>query len=836
MTIRHNVILLAALAGLFTASCTGLRAQATQSASPAPQTVQGVPLLPKAEPPPLHRPRDRWYDVLNYRLTIEADLRKKSVAGEAEITLTPIRPVLDVVRLDAAAGMTITRVRVEGATKEFTRPGDTLEVPLGRAYGPGDTLTVSVVYSVTAPPKGLYFSGPDESDPDKPYQVYSQGESDENHYWFPCYDFPNDKATSEMIATVATPFTAISNGRLVGSQKDASGAKTTWHWIEELPHVSYLVSLVVGEYSLVEDRWRGKPIMNFVYSKDTADAPRSFSKTPAMMDFFSEVTGYPYAWEKYGHSLVQDFIFAGQENVSISTLTDNTIHDARSHLDRNSDGLVAHELAHQWFGDLVSFRDWSESWLSEGFATYLTLLSEGNINGKDEYSYQLMQTQADVANADVGDRRRPTVTKRYVASMNLFDNRIYGKGGCVLHMLRKTVGDTLFLKGLRKYVAEYAFKVAETNQFRLAMEEASGFNLDWFFDEWIYGAGYPMFEITQRWNQSDRTVSVTVRQTQTPDSLTGIFQTPVDILVWVGDDPETYTEMITDSVHVFTYPAYREPKLVIFDKGSNILKRVKFEKPAAQWIEQLLHADDAADRIDAVHELRWMVDTPAVRAALVEALLRDHFWGVRSEAALALGDAKSPNADDLVPGYGDRDARVRGSVIRSLGNFKGDLVVKTLHHAFDVDSSYSVASNALRGLVKADSAHSLPLCLEALGRESEDDQVRLSALRSFASYKNVPGVADTVRAYTARGRARSMRVLAISLLAKNWPTDESLEHVAALLGDPMFQVRRAAIEALGNAGNKDSLEPLRRRLADEKNDRLLGSIRDAIKQIEVHNQ
>jgi aminopeptidase N len=789
-----------------------------------------------ADIPPLHRPRDRHYDVLNYRLTIEADLKGRTVAGEAEITLVPIRPVFDVVRLDAAEGMSVTRVRVDGAGAEFSRRGDTLEIPLARPRSAADTILVAVAYSVTSPPKGLYFSGPDESDPARPWQVYSQGETTENHYWFPCFDFPNDKATSEMIVTVESEFTAISNGRLVGVRKDATGAKTTYHWRESLPHVSYLVSLVAGKYALVEDSWRGKPIMNYVYEADVPHAARSFSNTPAMMDFFSDLTGYPYPWEKYGHAVVQDFIFAGQENVSISTLTDNTIHDARAHLDRNSDGLVAHELAHQWFGDLVSFRDWSELWLSEGFATYLTLLSEGNLRGKDEYSYALRQTQDDVTASDAGDRRRPTVTKRYHSPDNLFDNRVYGKGGCVLHMLRETVGDTLFLRGLRKYVAEYAFRSAETNQFRLAMEEATGYNLDWFFDQWIYGAGYPSFEVAQRWDASSRSVIVTVKQVQVTDSLTGIFRAPVDILVWVGDDPETYTEMITDSVHEFSYPAYREPKLVIFDKGSDVLKTVKFVKPTEQWIEQLLRAEDAADRVEAVRELRWIVDTPSVKNALLEALIRDHFWGVRYEAALALADSKVPIGAELVPAYGDRDARVRGAVIRALGNFRGELVVRTMRHAFDTDSSYTVAANAIRGLVRADSAGSMGICLEALGRDSEDDAVRSSALRNLATYSTVPGVRDTVRSWTARGKDREMRVLAVSLLAKHWPDDDEMARVAGLLDDPVFQVRRAAIDALGNAGREDSLEPLRRRLATEPSARLLESIRQAIRKIEEANK
>ncbi len=792
--------------------------------SPAP--AQGGPY------PPVNHPRDRHYDVLNYRLTLDADLVTKTVSGEAEITLVPIVPMLDVVRLDAAV-MTVSRVKVDGAPAEFSHAGDTLSVPLGKLRTPADTLTVTVAYSVTDPPKGLYFSGPDESEPDKPYQLYSQGESMENHFWIPCYDFPNDKATSEMIVTVKTGFTAISNGRFLGAKKDLTGEHTTFHWKESLPHVSYLISLVVGEYELVADEWRGKPIMNYVYKSNAADAPRSFEKTPAMMDFFSDLTGYPYPWEKYGHAIVQDFIYGGQENVTISTLTDNTIHDSRAHLDRNSDGLVAHELAHQWFGDLVSFRDWSEAWLSEGFATYLTLLSEGHDKGEEEFSYQLKQTQDNVVNADVGDRRRPTVTKRYVSPENLFDNRIYGKGACVLNMLRKTVGDGPFLKSLRRYVSEYAFTSVETNQFRLVTEEVTGMNLDWFFDQWVYGAGYPKFDVSTRWDQALRAVTVRVAQTQETDSLTGVFRTPVEIQVWVNGNPESYTEMITDTVHEFSFPAYQEPQLVIFDRGSDLLKTAVFPKGTDQWIYQLSHAADVADRVAAVSELRWTVDTPAVKAALTEAMIGDRYWGVRYEAALALADSKSSRPEtEMNAAYGDRDARVRGAVMRALGNFGGEEAVRTLRHAFESDSSYRVIANALAALVKCDSVNSRTLCIDGLTRSGVDDEVRNAALRGLATYTRVEGTIDTLTAYSRPGKPRNLRVLAVSLLARHREDDDVMEYLIGLLDDRSFHVRRAVIDNLGRSGYEDALTPLRRRLVEEPNTRLQQAIREAIDRLE----
>jgi len=782
--------------------------------------------------PPVHHPRDRFYDVLNYRLTLDVDLETKTLSGDMEITLVPIPPLFDVVRLDAAA-MSVSRVKVNGIQTNFSHNGDTLSVPLGKPFGPADTLTVTVTYSVTAPPKGLYFSGPDESDPEKPWQLYSQGESLENHYWIPCYDFPNDKATSEMIVTVKSGFTAISNGRFLGAEKDLTGTRTTYHWKESLPHVSYLISLVVGEYELVADEWRGKPILNYVYKSNVADAPRSFEKTPAMMDFFSELTGYPYPWEKYGHVIVQDFIYGGQENVTISTLTDNTIHDSRAHLNRNSDGLVAHELAHQWFGNLISFRDWSEVWLSEGFATYLTLLSEGNDKGEDEFSYQLKRTQDNVMSSDVGDRRRPTVTKRYITPDNLFDNRIYGKGACVLNMLRKTVGDELFLKSLRKYVSDYAFTSVETNQFRLVTEDVSGQNLDWFFDQWIYGAGYPKFDISSRWDQALRAVTVRVAQTQETDSLTGLFRTPVEIQVWVNGNPESYVEMISDTVHEFTFPAYQEPQLVIFDRGSNLMKSAVFHKGPDQWMYQLTHAADVADRVAAVSELRWTVDTPAVKSALVAAMLGDRFWGVRYEAALALADSKlSQPAPEMLTAYGDRDARVRGAVVRALGNFGGEDAVRTLRHAFENDSSYTVIVNAIASLVKCDSANSRQLCLDGLARDRVDNSVRNASLRGLATYTRVEGTLDTLKAYTRQGRPRNLRVLAVSLLARNREDDDIMEFLIGYLDDRSFHMRRAVIRNLGRSGYEDALPPLRRRLVEEPNDRLRNAVRGAIDRIE----
>ncbi len=795
--------------------------------------VLSVPPLRAQEhaTPTWHEARERTYDVLHYRLNLEIDEKAKTCAGTAAITLTPLRTQFDAVLLDAAE-MNIATVTLRGKQLEFTHPGDTLAVTLDKAYGLSDTLTLEVAYAVHSPRKGLYFVQPDSGYPLKQWQVWSQGEQEDNHYWFPCYDFPNDKATSEMIATVREPLVAVSNGRLVDTKHDARRKMVTYHWREDKPHVSYCISLVVGQYVEVKDAWGAVPISNFVYPHQRADAMRSFGKTPKMIDYFSRMTQFPYPWEKYGHVVIQDFMYAGQENVSISTLTDGTIHDSRAQLDQTSDNLVAHELAHQWWGDLVSFRDWSHSWLSEGFASYFDFLFQGFDKGDDELDRLVHEAQTSVAAADVGDRRRPTVCSRFVSPSELFDNRIYGKGACVLHMMRFTLGDDLFWKSLRLYVREHAYGSATTEDLKIAVEEATGYNLGWFFDEWLYRAGYPEFSVSTAWDQATRSVNVTVRQTQKCDSLTGIFRMPVDIEVWVHGTPTTYRVEVDQAEQHFSFPAYQEPQLVLFDKGNHILKKLNQQQPPSAWLFQLGHADLPVDRVRSIEELRWIVDSAAVREAMMTALLADRSWIVRREAAWALGDARTALSDSIVAGYGDADARVRAAAVTAMRNAPGETVLKTLRHAFEKDSSYAVAGAALRSLQVADTAHARAYCLEALQRPSQNEAIRNAALNALSVFHDEQSY-DAIRSFSRYGIDRNLRVLSLTILAREWKErPDVLSLMISMAADPSYHVRRTAIDILGNLGSPLALPVLRDRTTVDAESRIVKAARDAIDKIE----
>lgn len=782
--------------------------------------------------PPQHFTRERTYDVLHYKLNITIDEIAKSCIGEVSVKLVPMRPVFTEIVIDAA-DMTIMSARLGMKSLNYTHRNDSLFVGLDKTYGLDDTLNLTISYSVISPQKGMYFVEPDSGYPERPVQVWTQGEAEENHYWFPCYDFPNDMASSELIVTVNDRFTAVSNGKLMSVRKNPQSKKATFHWLEEHPHVSYLNSLVVGEYAEVKDTWRRIPLSYFVYPSQKENARLSFSKTPEMMEFFSDLFKYEYPWDKYAQTVVSEFFFGGEENVNATTLTDKTIHDSRAHLDYTSDALVAHELAHQWFGNLITCKDWSHAWLNEGFATYFTNRFIEHDLGKDAASAELMGQQEVIRNVDEGVRRRPMVWDRYNQPMDLFDSRIYGKGAVVLDMLRDYIGDELFWKAIRSYVDAYAFKCVDTEDFEDILEEVTGYNLDWFFHQWVYGAGSPVFDVSSNWNQAKRQIEFVVKQIQPVDSVTGIFRTPIDIEVWLRGNPETYRVMIEKAEELFEFPAYQQPQCVIFDKGSKVLKRVRYEKPLEQWIFQLENASDGVDRLQAVREMQWYPNSDTAVSALVRASVEDGFSDVRQEAVWALGNAMSDSVvNTIILAYGDRDSRVRTAAVASLGRFRGPEVIRTLQHAFEKDSSYSVATAALQSLTVVDSLQRIKYIEKALQTDSYNDIMRNTALRLLSSMQDDYAF-DILTKHTAYGIDPNLRIQAMNLLAGQWKKrDDVMDTLLCLAGDRSYSVRRFAVRTLGDLGDSRIIKSLKHCAEREIDKRVLKELQSAIEKIE----
>ena len=436
-------------------------------ASPRPRGPGPSPCLGTTS----HWPRDRACDLLHLKLELALDVDNKRLSGVATHTFAPINDGLTSVELDAAEFHIKSVKSFEGASLGYSYEDSKLRIELGAPHKAGESVTIQVEYECT-PRRGLYFNAPDEAYPDRPRQVWTQGEDEDSRYWFPCYDFPNERFTSEIVVTVPRDWTTISNGKLVSVKEE--GQVKVCHWSQDVPHPTYLMSLVAGEYAEIRDEWNGVPILYYSPPGREEDTRRAFDKTPKMMQFFAEKIGVPYPWAKYSQVTVADFIFGGMENTSATTMTDYLLHDERAHQDYSTDSIVAHELAHQWWGDLLTCRDWSHGWLNEGFATYFDLLFKEYDLGVSEFRYAVYQDARSYLQEDSGHYRRPIVNNVYNQPVDLFDRHLYEKGGLVLHMLRFVLGDELFWKAMRHYCVKHQGKSVTTEDLQRAHRGGHG--------------------------------------------------------------------------------------------------------------------------------------------------------------------------------------------------------------------------------------------------------------------------------------------------------------------------------------------------------------------------
>src|SRR5262245_19901883 len=407
--------------------------------------VQEPPWTPFKDPDnKRHAERASVIDVIHYKITVRLDDRipPPVVEGKLEIdlALTASTPSVD---LDADE-MTVTEILAPDNTKlPFTHDAGKLTIQLGRNGGAGDKFHFAISYTAR-PSVGMFFIMPDPDRPKRPWQVWSQGETEYNHHWFPCYDYPNDRATSEVLISVREKYRTVSNGTMVKSEV-LHGWRTE-HWKMDIPHVAYLTSIAAGEFDVLEDqesiRGQSVPLRYFVPKgwHTPEEIRHTFFHTPEIMRFYSERTGFPYPYPKYDQVVVEDFTWGGMESVTATTLHPGTVVPKRSWADRDSDGLIAHELAHQWFGNIVTCRSWAHAWLNEGFATYMASLWQEKAGGRDAMIADLDEGQ-DSYLRTCDEYVRPTVCEYYRTSEDVFDDHIYPKGAWILHMLQRRVGN-----------------------------------------------------------------------------------------------------------------------------------------------------------------------------------------------------------------------------------------------------------------------------------------------------------------------------------------------------------------------------------------------------------
>lgn len=759
--------------------------------------------LGAAAPSSFHPTPDRDYDLQHMEIDVTVDLEEKTLAGSVTHVLSPLADQLRQLAFDSES-TTIHRVVLNGTTDlDFQLVNKKLWIDLDQDYGWEDTLRLTISFS-SRPQLGFYFVQPDSVYPTKQLQGWSQGEDMDNHYWVPLYDYPNDKATWECRVTVDTPLVAISNGELVSTT--SHGAQRTFHWREQTPNVSYLLAIAVGHYKKVADYYGDLPVNYWVYQRHTpVDARRSFGKTPAMIEFFGKLTGVEYPFEKYDQVLIEDFMWGGMENVTCTFQTDRTMHSEAARPHQSSDGLVAHELAHQWFGDYITTRNWANIWLNEGFATYLAMVWQEHDAGLEVAEYSRYWQLRSVGWAD-GSHRRPTVQFYYDNSMELFDANVYAKGSVILNMLRHYLGEEAFWRSIRYYTRKNGGSNVETVDLKKAFEEVTGKNLYWFFDQWVYKAGLPKLEVKTRYGRRNRLVNITLKQSPSGKEDV-LYKLPMTVLIDDGD-LHRKTIFFEEAEATFAFPAQHPPKMVIVDEGWQIPKYMTFKKRPAELIYQLEHAPQVLDRIWAARELSKQHATKAIAEALLGAVKKDPFWGVRVEAVNAFRILKPRLGYQLLlTALQGQDPRVLTACIKALGAYPEPVVRDTLLNLLRRDKHEYVISGALAALTKVDYDSALQVVDWALKQESHEEVIRRAAIEVLGERKTEDNY-QRLLALAAYGgttyNARPSAVEALMSFVEKYP--ELLETCTTWLEDPNWRVRRSAFFMVAKYGQKKHLD------------------------------
>ncbi len=775
-----------------------------------------------------HYLRDRPVDVSHIKISCRFDIERSRVIGDVHLDLIAVVDGVSGVSLDCE-DTKVESVKRDGTELLFTHIGDVLEVHLPAPVSKGDSIKISVSY-VSTPRRGLYFTGPDENYPDKPVQIWTQGQDTDNHHWFPCIDEPKGRITSEIVCTVPYEWSVISNGRLVSSEADEQLKERTFHWLQDKPHAVYLITLVAGKFSRIVLQDSGPYIDFYCEPGREDDARRSFGNTPAMIRFFEEVTGEPYPWDKYTQVAVQDFIFGGMENTSATTQTDLTLHDEKAHRDFSSDFLVSHEAAHQWFGDLITCYEWPHGWLNEGFATFFEALWEEHHRGRDEY----LLTINDLEQGYLAEKyQRPIVQRRYSNHTDIFDRHLYDKAGMVLHMLRRELGDTLFFGSIRLYVQRNKGRNVRSIDFQSAIEEFTGRSMDWFFEQWLYRSGHPAFQVSYSWegndNGKDGKALLSVRQTQDEP-----FRCSLEILVDTLSDGLYRQKVLIDrKEQTITINLPEKPVGIVFDALHSVVKTLEFKPPRSMLIHQIQRGEDGEARMAAARSLGNETGADVVEV-LSKAMNEDSFWGVQAAAARALGDVHTPSARDaLIAAIRIPHLKVRRAVAQALGRYRYDeKAAAALEEMVADPDSYYVVSAACAAFGATRLERSFNTLVKALDKDSHLETIRAGALAGLACMPTEAS-RDIALKWTEAGkpqRARAAAVKALGMLGENHkPSIDLLTH---LLDDDWFQIRIVAIDSLRRLHARDAIPSLNRLVSRDLDARVVRIAREAIRAIQ----
>jgi aminopeptidase N len=745
------------------ATTAGFHMDTTLTADRIPPFQAGPLIVWGPEPAGVAHPeRVRTYDLQHQSTTVRFDWSRHAVVGETTLSIAGLRGASPLSNVAIDAGdMTIKRVASSGRALKYDYDGHTLAVHLTRPLRAASKTSITIDYDGANRTKGAYF---------RPARhiVWTQGETEDNRYWVPTYDFPNDKTTWEFYIWTAKGERALSNGRLAGSR--TVGDSIEWHWVLDKPASTYLMTTVIGNYTVLQDKpWRSATIGYWTYPDSVDAAWRGFGKTPAAVDVFSRKTGVAYPWNKYDQIVIPEFQYGGMENVTATSQNDTEILlPAWAVPEITADDLMSHELGHQWFGDLLTTRRWADVWLNEGFATFMEQIFREEDKGIDEGAIDRLSTHEQTIEAD-RRARRPIVYGKWVNDPIevFFSGHIYPKGATILQMLRHQLGDAAFWKAMNHYATSHAYGNVVTADLEKAFEESTGNDYKAFFQQWVYGAGFPVFQVSYLYDPASRHVTVSATEVQPRDSLTGYFDVDSDIEVRTDSGVVHFVVPVRNGKGEAGADLQAPPRSIRWDKGDWILDITDFPRSTAMLRYQLVNDDDVLGRTEAIDVLAQRPTDRLALDALIRSARNDRFWAVRSRAVDALGQWASDSSragsrpmqdvkGALLQATFDPDARVRQSAADGLGHMPisgktaQDVIVRVRGLA-RTDHSLVVRGAALAADIRLEKAAAIPLAKQLMAPIEWEDVIRRQAVNALKTIDS-PEARQLVQQYSPPGQ------------------------------------------------------------------------------------
>lgn len=638
---------------------------------------------------PVYKPSyRREIDLLHTKLEVSFDWGKEEVIGKATLVLKPYMYEINRFRLDAK-NFIIKSIKLNNTNLTYDYDSQNLYINLDKTYNSDQEMTIVIDYvarpsefaagssAAITSEKGLFFIDANETDPDKPTQIWTQGETENNSRWFPTVDKPNERCTEEIYITVNKKYKTLSNGLLVSSKENADGTRTDY-WKMDLPHAPYLFMMAIGEYSVINDQWKDVPLQYFVEPEFEKDAKQIYNHTPEILEFFSNTYGIKYPWPKLSQVVVRDYVSGAMENTSAIIYGEFIQKSEEELVKEPNDYILAHEIAHHWFGDYVTCESWSNLTLNEGFANYAEYLWFEHKYGKDQADMH-RATELSGYLASAAYRIHPLIDFHYENHTDMFDAHSYNKGGLVLHMLRNLIGDKAFFKALKLYLVKNAFTPVEVHNLRMAFEEASGQDLNWFFDQWFLQAGHPILKISKSFDEATNQLSVTIQQTQQQDGVPQIFRFPIAIYTNDESGKRVLNERWVDQrIQTFTFALTTKPTLVEVDPDKIILCEREDEKDEASLLNLYNPASPAIFRYDAIDKIVQALDegNEELRPVMNKAI-SDPLEEIRAAAvARCTPDNKEIREKIVSIAKNDPKEEVRIAAISFLGENENELFLK----------------------------------------------------------------------------------------------------------------------------------------------------------------